>query len=68
MRTDYDTPDGFHVGTDGVWDGNATTVATNTMHLGPGAQGDDTPEETQATAETSAETTESTETEGTVES
>lgn len=25
MRTDYDTPDGFHVGPDGVWDGQAAT-------------------------------------------
>ncbi|MFR3752834.1 MAG: hypothetical protein ACLTW9_12115 [Enterocloster sp.] len=25
MKTDYDTPDGYHVGPDGVWDGNATT-------------------------------------------
>ena len=67
MRTDYDTPDGFHVGADGVWDGNATTVATNTMHLGPGAQDDDTTEETQTTAETSAEATENTDTEPTTE-
>ena len=63
MRTDYDTPDGFHVGADGVWDGNATTVETNTTHLGPGAQGDNTSVETQETAET----TESTETETTAE-
>lgn len=25
MRTDYDTPDGFHVGADGVWDGQPAT-------------------------------------------
>ena len=25
MRTDYDTPDGYHVGPDGVWDGAAAT-------------------------------------------
>lgn len=25
MKTDYDTPDGFHVGPDGVWDGQAAT-------------------------------------------
>lgn len=38
MRTDYDTPDGFHVGSDGVWDGKPTTQVTNTEKLGPGAQ------------------------------
>lgn len=38
MRTDYDTPDGFHVGLDGVWDGNPTTQTVDTMKLGPGAQ------------------------------
>lgn len=25
MQTDYDTPDGFQVGPDGVWDGQAAT-------------------------------------------
>lgn len=38
MRTDYDTPDGFHVGPDGVWNGEATTKVEDTMKLGPGAQ------------------------------
>lgn len=38
MKTDYDTPDGYHVGPDGVWDGNATTQVVDTMKLGPGAQ------------------------------
>lgn len=38
MRTNYDTPDGFHVGSDGVWDGQATTQVINTEKLGPGAQ------------------------------
>ena len=36
MKTDYDTPDGFHVGPDGVWDGQATTLK-NSVNLGPGA-------------------------------
>lgn len=45
MRTDYDTPDGYHVGPDGVWDGNATTSIANTMKLGPGAQKDEIPED-----------------------
>lgn len=45
MKTDYDTPDGYHVGSDGVWDGNATTSITNTMKLGPGAQKDEVSED-----------------------
>ena len=35
---DYDTPDGYHVGPDGVWDGQPTTQVVDTMKLGPGAQ------------------------------
>ena len=38
MKTDYDTPDGYHVGPDGVWDGQATTLIEDTKKLGPGAQ------------------------------
>lgn len=38
MRTNYDTPDGFHVGADGAWDGQVTTQVINTEKLGPGAQ------------------------------
>ncbi|MFQ9650128.1 MAG: choline-binding protein [Enterocloster sp.] len=38
MKTDYDTPDGYHVGPDGVWDGQPTTQVVDTMKLGPGAQ------------------------------
>ena len=38
MKTDYDTPDGYHVGPDGVWDGQATTHVEDIKKLGPGAQ------------------------------
>lgn len=38
MKTDYDTPDGYHVGPDGAWDGQPTTQTVDTMKLGPGAQ------------------------------
>lgn len=38
MKTDYDTPDGYHVGPDGAWDGQPTTQVVDTMKLGPGAQ------------------------------
>ena len=53
MRTDYDTPDGFHVGADGVWDGNPTTQTVDTMKLGPGAQ----PQSDDTTSETSTDNT-----------
>ena len=35
MVTNTDTPDGYHVDENGVWDGNAATV-TNQKNLGPG--------------------------------
>ena len=35
MRTDYDTPDGYHVGPDGAWDGQAQTGAYG-QNPGPG--------------------------------
>ena len=35
MVTNADTPDGYHVDENGVWDGNAATVA-NQKNLGPG--------------------------------
>ena len=35
MRTDYDTPDGYHVGPDGVWDGQPQTGAYG-QNPGPG--------------------------------
>ena len=38
MKRDYDTPDGYHVGADGAWDGQATTQIVDTEKLGPGAQ------------------------------
>ena len=38
MKTDYDTPDGYHVGPDGVWDGRATTQVVDTTKFGPGGQ------------------------------
>ena len=38
MKTDYDTPDGYHVGPNGVWDGQATTLVEDIKKLGPGAQ------------------------------
>ena len=35
MVTNADTPDGYHVDENGVWDGNATTI-NNNKNLGPG--------------------------------
>lgn len=41
MVTDRITPDGFYVGPDGVWDGNASQLTTeNQPNLGPGAFSD----------------------------
>lgn len=37
MRTDYDTPDGYHVGSDGAWDGQPARNITSQENLGPGA-------------------------------
>lgn len=51
MRTDYDTPDGFHVGPDGVWDGNATTSPERQKSLGPGAQNNGAAEAAQESSE-----------------
>ena len=36
MAVNTDTPDGYHVDENGVWDGNASTVAKETVNLGPG--------------------------------
>lgn len=36
MVTDEDTPDGYHIGVDGVWDGQASKNVNN-KNLGPGA-------------------------------
>lgn len=36
METDKMTPDGYYVGPDGVWDGQASTIV-NEKNLGPGA-------------------------------
>ena len=36
MRTDYDTPDGYHVGADGVWDGQPAKAITDGINGGPG--------------------------------
>lgn len=38
METDCDTPDGYHVGPDGAWDGQPSTKVIDTKKLGPGAQ------------------------------
>lgn len=46
MRTDYDTPDGFHVGPDGVWDGQAATGQYG-ENPGPGGVTSDSNETTQ---------------------
>ncbi|MGN0333022.1 MAG: N-acetylmuramoyl-L-alanine amidase family protein [Lachnospiraceae bacterium] len=37
MVTDRITPDGYYVGPDGVWDGQPTTLVTDPINLGPGA-------------------------------
>ena len=37
MVTDRITPDGYYVGPDGVWDGQPTTLVTDPVNLGPGA-------------------------------
>lgn len=39
MRTDYDTPDGYHVGPDGVWDGQPAKALTTGINGGPGVAG-----------------------------
>ena len=36
MRTDYDTPDGYHVGPDGVWDGQPAKITADGINGGPG--------------------------------
>ena len=36
MVTNADTPDGYHVDENGVWDGNASTATANQKNLGPG--------------------------------
>ena len=36
MAVNTDTPDGYHVDENGVWDGNASTVVKETVNLGPG--------------------------------
>ena len=38
MAVNTDTPDGYHVDENGVWDGNASTVAKETVNLGPVVQ------------------------------
>ena len=47
MRTDYDTPDGYHVGSDGVWDGQSATGEYG-QNPGPGAFAQNESENTQA--------------------
>lgn len=39
MRTDYDTPDGYHVGPDGVWDGQPAKAVSDGINGGPGVAG-----------------------------
>ena len=36
MTVNDDTPDGYHVDENGVWDGNASTQIKETVNLGPG--------------------------------
>lgn len=36
MEVNTDTPDGYHVDENGVWDGNASTQIKETVNLGPG--------------------------------
>ena len=36
MESNTTTPDGYYVGEDGVWDGNASTVTAEKKNLGPG--------------------------------
>ena len=57
MRRDYDTPDGFHVGSDGVWDGQAATGEYG-QNPGPGGSAADAPTETE-TAQTESQVTQS---------
>lgn len=52
MKTDYDTPDGYHVGADGTWDGQASTLKNDTT-LGPGVAQEQMSEESEQ--ETSGE-------------
>ena len=37
MVTDKQTPDGYYVDVNGVWDGQPTTITVETESLGPGA-------------------------------
>ena len=37
MVTDKQTPDGYYVDVNGVWDGQPTTITVYTESLGPGA-------------------------------
>ena len=37
MVTDKQTPDGYYVDVNGVWDGQPTTITVDTESLGPGA-------------------------------
>ena len=36
MAVNTDTPDGYHVDENGVWDGNTSTVTKEIVNLGPG--------------------------------
>ena len=36
METNTTTPDGYYVGEDGVWDGNASSIVAEEKNLGPG--------------------------------
>ena len=36
LRSDYDTPDGYHVGPDGVWDGQPAKITADGINGGPG--------------------------------
>lgn len=51
MRTDYDTPDGYHVGPDGVWDGAAATGEYG-QNPGPGGAASASEEVDNANVET----------------
>ncbi len=73
MEADTTTPDGYYVGADGAWDGNAASVSWESiMRLGPGvvaemqAEGSSSDEET-AAEETDDETYESEDASNTLE-
>lgn len=41
MLVDTTTPDGYYVGADGAWDGNPSTIAADSVNLGPGGSAEE---------------------------